>query len=87
MRTIQARIGDLEKQVDAIATKDLSYVFFSKTDSDGSTLYQVNRGSRREWINKAEFDKFEKENYKDKATPIIIFDISLFGGKSGIENN
>jgi len=87
MRTIQSRIDDLEKQADAIVTKDLQYVFFSRTNSDGSIFYQVDRGFGKEWINKVEFNEFEDENYKDKSKPIIIFDISLFGGKSGIENN
>ena len=73
MIAIQTRIDNLEKRVDKISTTDLSYVFISKIDIDGSTLYDVDRDSGREWVNKTEFDKYiEGCNYEDKSKPIII---------------
>jgi hypothetical protein len=86
MRTIQTRIDDLEKRVNELTTKDLEYVFFSKTESDGSVFYKVDRGSGKEWITKEEFHRFEEENYKDNSKKIIILDRRIFGGKSSIED-
>lgn len=72
MSIIQTRIDNIEKRINELSKNDLWYVFRSKIDSDGSTLYQVDRGSEKEWINEAEFDKFTEENYKDKTKPFII---------------
>ena len=85
MKTVQTRIAEIEKQADAIVTKDLRYIFFTKIDDDGSMLYQVDIESGKEWISKEEFDKYiESCNYKDKSKPFIIFDIPIFGSESGI---
>lgn len=74
MNTIQTRINNLEKQVNSISGKNISYIFCSKVDSNGSILYQVDRGSGYQWITKSEFNKFIEKNYPDKSIPFLIID-------------
>lgn len=73
---IQTRIANIEKQVNAVISDGLSYIISSKIDSDGTELFEVDRGSGMEWINRTEFDAFVEVNYpKHTNKPILILDL------------